>query len=81
MSKWSSRLSQQYHLNLPADVVAWFDGELWKERSETSFGQPVEPERLLDSDSSVLWGGQMLPDTLPILDNECGDVLSLRFNV
>jgi hypothetical protein len=38
---WSSRLSEQYHLNLPADVVAWFDGEFWKDCSETGFGQPV----------------------------------------
>jgi hypothetical protein len=80
MSVWSSRLSKQYHLDLPADVVAWFDGELWKECSETGFGQPVEPAQLLDSNSSRLWGGLMLPDTLPILDNGCGDVLCLRFN-
>ncbi|MFL5244642.1 MAG: SMI1/KNR4 family protein [Gemmataceae bacterium] len=80
MSNWSSRLSEQYHLNLPADVVAWFDGELWKECSETSFGQPLQPAQLLDSNSSALWGGLMLPDTLPILDNGCGDALCLRFN-
>ncbi|HUG89723.1 MAG TPA: SMI1/KNR4 family protein [Planctomycetaceae bacterium] len=73
-------MPEQYHLNLPADVVAWFDGELWKECSETGFGQPMEPAQLLDSNSSALWGGQMLPDTLPILDNGCGDALCLRFN-
>ena len=41
MSNWSSRRSEQYHLYLPADVVAWFDGEFWKVCSETGFGQPV----------------------------------------
>jgi hypothetical protein len=80
MSNWSSRLSKQYHLNLPADVVAWFDGELWKDCSETGFGQPVEPAQVLDSNPSRLLGGMMLPDTLPILDNGCGDALCLRFN-
>jgi hypothetical protein len=80
MSDWSSRLSKQYHLNLPADVVAWFDGERWKEFSETGFGVPLEPAQLLDSNSSVLLGGLMLPDALPILDNGCGDALCLRFN-
>jgi hypothetical protein len=80
MASWSSRLSKQYDVNLPADVVAWFDGELWKECSETGFGQPVEPESLLDPNSCTVWGGQMLPDTLPILDNGCGDTLCLRFN-
>lgn len=81
MRNWSSRLSKQYQINLSADVVAWFDGELWKKCSQTGFGQPIEPAQLLDPTSSALLGGLMLPDTLPILDNGCGDALCLRFNL
>ncbi len=80
MSDWSSRVSVRFNLNLPADVVAWFDGELWKEASETGFFQPEEPESLLDPKSYTVMGGLMLPDTLPILGNGCGDVLCLLFN-
>ena len=80
VSDWSSRISGRYRLNLPADVVAWLDGELWKESSETDFGWPMEPESLLEANSSAVSGGLMLPDTLPILGNGCGDVLCLRFN-
>jgi hypothetical protein len=61
--------------------VAWFDGELWKKCSQTGFGQPIESAQLLDPTSSALLGGLMLPDTLPILDNGCGDALCLRFNL
>jgi hypothetical protein len=80
VSDWSSRISGQFNLNLPADVVAWFDGELWKESTEMGFFQPVDPESLLEANSSTIMGGLMLPDTLPILGNGCGDVLCLRFN-
>jgi len=30
-------------------------------------------------DGSGIWGGAMLPDTLPMLGNGCGDCLCLRF--
>ncbi|MCA9094558.1 MAG: hypothetical protein KDA68_13795 [Planctomycetaceae bacterium] len=80
MPSWSSILSNHFHVNLPPDVVAWFDDELWKECSETHFSVPLSPEMLLDSGSSTIWGGLMLPDTLPILHNGGGDTLSLRFN-
>ena len=81
MSNWSAKLSKKYELTLPADVVAWFDGEVWKENSETVFGQPVEPAQLLDSNASTLCGGLMLPDTLLILRNGCGDIPDAHLSV
>ena len=43
------------------------------------FSEPIDPEQLLATASSPVWGGQMLPDTLPILENGSGDALCLRF--
>jgi hypothetical protein len=72
---WSTELAEQFDLRLPRDVTSWLDGEVWKEESPTSFGIPVSPNDIGKSVS----GGQMLPDTLPILGNGFGDCLCLRF--
>lgn len=74
VKKWSQELALQFDLRLPADVSAWFDAELWKQEFSTHFGWPVEPKEI----PTCLWGGQMLPDTLPVLGNMGGDYLCLR---
>jgi hypothetical protein len=72
---WAAQLAERFDLRLPDDVVSWFDKEVWKRQSSASFNQPVSPNDIGDS----VWGGQMLPDTLPILGNGGGDCLCLRF--
>jgi hypothetical protein len=72
--KWSRQLASQFELRLPHDVVEWFDAEVWRQESVTPFGMPAWPESVAGS----IWGGQMLPDTLPILGNCGGDYLCLR---
>ncbi len=79
MGHWSKRLAQRFGISLPADVVAWYDEEVWRSRVDTHFSEPVPPEYLLATPPSTLWGGLMLPDTLPILDNGFGDVIAMRF--
>src|SRR5260370_22263479 len=74
-ANWSRNLAEQFSLTLPADVVAWFDSEIWKEESKAAFGEGLSPT----NNPSDIWGGQMLPDTLPVLGNYGGDYLCLRF--
>lgn len=44
------------------------------------FDEPIEAGDILDSGTGVVWGGQMLPDSLPVSNTGCGDVVLLRFN-
>jgi tetratricopeptide (TPR) repeat protein len=75
----SSRLSEQFSLNLPPAVIAWYDHGPWPELPITLFDQPVDPAALLNPSSAAIWGGQMLPDTLPFLSDGGGNSLCLRF--
>ncbi len=77
--KWSKRLIDKLAITLPEDISGWYDDELWREAAAGEYGQPVEPEAVLDVKSSTIRGGQMLPDTIPILTNGIGDVIALRF--
>jgi hypothetical protein len=81
-TQWSQRFSDKFHVVLPPDVIDWLDGPLRQSldfAQPGEFSEPLDPESILDPSTSVVWGGQMLPDTLPLLDNGCGDVLCLRF--
>jgi hypothetical protein len=77
---WSQRLSDSFALQLTPELIDWFDTEKWQTTYPLEFGEPVKPKNLLDPNSSQVWGGLMLPDTLPILGNGCGDVIAVRFN-
>lgn len=71
----SSRLAERFAVRLPPDVRQWIDGEI------PGGGAPLAPglfNQPLNIEDAV-WGGLMLPDTLPILDSGCGDVLAMRF--
>ena len=62
------------HVSLPASVAALQDaGEEFSER--------VEPATLLDPRSATIWGGQMLPDCLPLFGNGSGDCILVRFTM
>jgi hypothetical protein len=76
---WSAQLRRKFNVRLPPDVLDWFDEERWKMEADTTFNQPIEPAAILDPHSSAIWGGQMLPDTLPVLSDGSGNALCLRF--
>ena len=78
MKNWSAQISERYAVNLPADLRAWFDDEVWKEPGGAEFNQPLTPQQLLEPEPGFIWGGFMLPDSLPVLGNEYGDWLCLR---
>lgn len=74
---WSEKLAAHYGLRLPTDLRAWLDDEVWRMAGGAEFSQPQSPDQLIDPDGSI-WGGFMLPDTLPIVGNDYGDWLCLR---
>lgn len=74
---WSEKLADHYGLRLPDDLRAWLDDEVWRLAGGAEFSQPQSPDQLIDPDGSI-WGGFMLPDTLPIVGNDYGDWLCLR---
>jgi hypothetical protein len=74
---WSEKLAAHYGLRLPEDLRAWLDDEVWRLAGGAEFSQPQSPDQLIDPDGSI-WGGFMLPDTLPIVGNDYGDWLCLR---
>lgn len=81
--KWSQRLSAELAASFPPAVIDWLDGDICHALDFPhlgEFNEPIAPEQLLDPSSSAVWGGLMLPDTLPLLSNGCGDVVSLRFD-
>jgi hypothetical protein len=78
---WSEVVTEQFQVKLPSDVTEWLDLEMWRRHEATPLGDSTSPHALLDTRSSVVWGGQMLPDTLPLFDNGCGDVWALRFGI
>lgn len=80
MQKWSEHLCRQFDVVLPEDVARWYDEEVWRQYAGVRYGEPIPPEAILEATSHAIWGGLMLPDTLPILDNGCGDVLAMRFS-
>lgn len=76
-SRWSEKLAAHYGLRLPPDLRAWIDDNVWENAGGAEFSQPQSPEHLIEPNGTI-WGGFMLPDTLPIIGNEYGDWLCLR---
>ncbi len=75
---WSQRIEQHYALQLPEDVRAWLDQQIWQELGGAEFCQARTPEQLLEPEPGTIWAGFMMPDTLPIIGNDYGDWLCLR---
>jgi hypothetical protein len=76
VKKRSLILAESFHLQLPDDIVALLDSEIWIEDSRPRFGAALAPEEIRHR----IWGGSMLPDTLPLSGNGFGDYLCLRIN-
>jgi len=80
--QWSMRFSDELLVTLSPDGIDWLDGTIREGLNyvqQGEFSVPLDPKDILDRSASIVWGGLMLPDTLPVLDNGCGDVLCLRF--
>ena len=77
--RWSEKLAAHYGLRLPPDLRAWIDDNVWEQAGGAEFSQPQSPEHLIEPNGAI-WGGFMLPDTLPIIGNEYGDWLCLRID-
>ena len=77
---WSRRFSGYFHCTLPPDVAAWLDQAEWADTGFNGFCERVEPEAILDPGSCAVWGGQMLPDTFPVLTDWGSNTLCLRFS-
>ncbi len=75
---WSERVEQRYSLRLPPDVRAWLDQEVWRDAGGAEFHRAQTPDQLVDPEPGIIWGGFMLPDTLPLVGNDYGDWLCLR---
>ncbi|HSS21647.1 MAG TPA: hypothetical protein VLL54_16350 [Pyrinomonadaceae bacterium] len=74
---WAFRISESLLTMLPDDARAWLDAEQLPPAAR--FNQRVDPARLLDPSSGAIWGGLMLPDTLPLVSDGGGNALCLRF--
>jgi hypothetical protein len=76
--RWSTKIEQRYSLQLPDDIRAWLDEEIWKDAGGAEFHRAQTPEQLIEPVPGSIWAGFMLPDTLPIVSNDYGDWLCLR---
>lgn len=76
--RWSEQIAERFGLQLPADLRAWFDNELWNAPGGAEFNQPLSPAQILTPEPGTIWAGFMLPDTLPLIGNQYGDWLCAR---
>ncbi|MCB9849631.1 MAG: SMI1/KNR4 family protein [Phycisphaerales bacterium] len=78
---WSERFERDLSVRLSADLVEWFDRCLFESQDPIQLGEfaiPTIPDCVFDLSSSTIWAGLMLPDTIPVLENGCGDVVAMR---
>lgn len=79
-ASWSRQLETQYGLRLSVDSRDWLDHEVWLGPGGAEFHEPLTPQQLLDPEPGLVWGGFMLPDTLPWIGNGYGDWLCVRID-
>ena len=73
-------LIERLHLRLAPEEQEWFQGGWQSFDGESAcYNEPFNPNETVDHGKHI-WGGQMLPDTLPILGNGMGDCVNVRFN-
>jgi hypothetical protein len=73
------RLAKELCVEIPVDARAWLGSDKLPEAPATRFDQLIAPSDLLNPHSGAIWGGQMLPDTLPLVADGAGNALCLRF--
>ena len=81
MGDWSRQFEQTYHVIAPDDLRVWLDDGLWRESLGAEFCQPLTPEQMLAPTREQIWAGLTPPDALPIIGNNYGDWLCLRFDL
>jgi len=73
-------LIERLNLRLGPEEQTWFqDGWRSFDGESACYNEPFNPKETVDH-AKHIWGGQMLPDTLPILGNGMGDCVNVRFN-
>ncbi len=75
---WSQQLSDKFALDLSDELCDWFDGEIWQQFFTGTYMEFVPPDDLLNHESYVIYGGQLLPDMLPLARDGMGGVLAVR---
>jgi len=75
---WSELVAQRFDVQLPLDLRAWLDDEIWKQAGGAEFCNPRTPQQIVSPEPGSIWAGFMLPDTLPLIGNQYGDWLCLR---
>ncbi|MEL7263236.1 MAG: hypothetical protein AAFP69_00290 [Planctomycetota bacterium] len=92
-SRPSDQICDRYHVVLDDAMRDWFDGFLQDAESSCNaadigiagdivsplhFVSPATSDQLLRPAPTVIWGGLMPPDLLPVLGNEYGDWIAAR---
>ncbi len=77
---WSAQIEQRYRCQLSPELADWFDAEIWKRTGHCEYHLPVDPKSLLEEAPEVIWPALMPCDFLPLLSNDAGDWLCVRFN-
>jgi hypothetical protein len=73
----SQILAQHFRIVPPSDLERYLD-DPGRAQIFRGLGDPIDVAGLINPRTSTVWGGMMLPDTLPILNNGGGDVLCVR---
>jgi hypothetical protein len=70
---------KRFHLQLSPTDQNWFEGA-WRDfdGSSSLYNQALDLDEILEHGKGI-WGGMMLPDTMPLLANGMGDYLCARF--
>lgn len=79
MSDRSASVESALATTLPNDLRDWIDSGLDELASESSYNEASARGASLDPSAVYLWGGQHLPDSLPLLTNGGGDCVLVRF--
>jgi len=76
---WSQKIKDKFGTTLSEELHDWFDSKIWEQVFVGDYMEFIPPESLLDHESYAIWGGQMLPDMLPVATNGMGDVLAAHW--
>ncbi len=72
-------VTKRFHLQLSPSDKNWFEGG-WRDfdGNASLYNQPLDPHEVLEHAEGI-WGGMMLPDSIPLLKNGMGGSLCARF--
>lgn len=81
MDQAAETIADRYQLVLTDSWARWFNCVTANPSFPLpgAFNAPVLPEHLVQNQPRDIWPGFMLPDTLPVLGNQYGDWICVRF--